>query len=35
MYLISKDELFAYCYDDQTGKEETFLISEIVIFKSQ
>jgi hypothetical protein len=35
MYLISRDELFVCCYDDQTGKNEKFLISEIVIFNSQ
>lgn len=28
MYLIDQDEQFVYCYDDQTGKDETFLLSE-------
>jgi hypothetical protein len=29
MYLIKTDNEFAYCYDDQTGKEETFLLKEV------
>lgn len=29
MYLISTNETFAYCYDDQTGKDEKFLLSQI------
>lgn len=29
MYLISSDESFAYCYDDQTGKDEKFAIGDI------
>lgn len=29
MYLISTDEVYAYCYDDQTGKDEKFLLSEV------
>lgn len=28
MYLLSQDETTVYCYDDQTGKEETFLRTE-------
>ncbi len=29
MYLLSQDKQNAYCYDDQTGKNETFPINEI------
>ena len=29
MYLMDKDEIFVYCYDDETGKEEKFLIEEV------
>lgn len=29
MYLISSDEQTAYCYDDQTGRDEVFLLTEI------
>lgn len=30
MYLLYSDEVYAYCYDDQTGQEDRFLLSEIV-----
>lgn len=29
MYLLYKDAIHAFCYDDQTGKNEVFLLSEI------
>jgi hypothetical protein len=35
MYLLSMDDTHAYCYDDQTGNEEVFLISEILPLKQK
>lgn len=29
MYLISQDDIYAYCYDDKTGQNEKFLLAEI------
>ncbi len=29
MYLIDTDDTCAYCYDDQTGKHETFLLKDV------